>query len=445
MSSESILEKLPVFDGSLRRKFIVGALVLLSIILSYPSTPAWIGIIQQSNGLWGSSLLTVIFFLLVYAVGGAVELLGEVSIVRAISGALWGVKLCVRSPFRDSWFGFERKNFVHRWSYRYMVKPFLLGLVGLIQIVIGIFVLAPCYFAAGVFGRSVYRIAIGDFLSKDGKAVLDTFPIPIQEGLNDPIGGMSDLVFVYLVESFRNEAYRNWAKSLVARCKDVLALATSALVIVVFFGIVSVYPFYNNYEAWRVQQLSSANQQITNIDIHFARLIPIIANEVGQLFQHACRTKESDSEYCKGLQGRLMRISDLGSQSGRAMFFWGVPTMQFIENNLSLSDLKNVSNVIHQLEYGRDTLFHQIAVREFRQNETGRTAAEEIIKRSHETIEALKIIEAAHREAEDKYYRWFSYTVLALIFSVFMYFGFRITIKNTLVSLIEGLAVQAKA
>ncbi|SLM44953.1 hypothetical protein NSND_62386 [Nitrospira sp. ND1] len=57
----------------------------------------------------------------------------------------------------------------------------------------------------------------------------------------------------------------------------------------------------------------------------------------------------------------------------------------------------------------------------------------------------MKIIEAAHREAVDKYYRWFSYTVLALIFSVFMYFGFRITIKNTFVSLIEGLAVQDKA
>jgi hypothetical protein len=444
MSSDSILEKLPLFDGSLRRKIIVGALVVLSFMLSHPDTPVWMSTVQQSNSLWNSSLLAVIFFLLVYAVGSAIELLGEVSIVRAISGALWGIGFFVRMPFADSWLGLKRQKFTKRPVYRYILKPFLVALIGFLELVVGFVALAPYYFVCGVFGRSVYRIGVGDLISDGGKVVLNALPSSIREGLNDPIGGKADLAFIYLVESFTREPYRQWARNLVARCKDVLALANTALVIVVFLGVVLVYPFYRNYENWQAQQLSTTNLQITNIDIHFGRLIPIIASKTFQLYQSNCKVKDPETDYCKGLQIRTMQIADIGSQSGRAMFFWGLPTMQFIENSVSIRDLKDITNIINRLEYGRDTLFHQFAIRDFRQDELGKGAAEEIIKLSHETIGALKQIENEYKTGGDKYYRWFWYSLLAPIFSAFMYFWFWATIKNTLVSLIEGLAVQPR-
>lgn len=444
MSEESIADRLPVFDGSLRRKFIVGTLVLLSLVFSQPDTPSWIGTIQQNNGLWGSSLLGVIFFLLVYAVGSAVELLGEVSIVRAIAGGLWGAVYFLWKPFPNSWLAPLRRHLFENPYCRYSARLILVGIVRLAQLCIGLLIVAPIFFFLGLLGISFARISINDSLSVDGKTTLNKLPDSIREGLNDPIGKKSELAFEYLIEAYTERTYKKWARNLVARCKDALTLATTILLIVGYFGILSVYPFYTHHDESKARQLNSANQIITAVDYHIGRLVPSIVQAEAELFRTTCGNKEPSSPECRALQFRLAQISDLEAQPTRAMTFWHLPTMQFIERSVTISKLEDLWGVISRLEYGRDTFFHSFATVDLRPNERGKSAAKELISLLNDKVGELQRIQSDYITAENRYDHWYWYTLLALLFSIFMYLGSGIIVRNTMISLIEGLAAQSK-
>ena len=107
---DKILEKLPYSDGSLRRRFvsggivIVGALVISLILYSYKEEPLFIAKIKQifestkPTDIFTSPILLGIAVLSVYALGNLVEMFGEIFLVRAAAGMFWAMSFPIRNP-----------------------------------------------------------------------------------------------------------------------------------------------------------------------------------------------------------------------------------------------------------------------------------------------------------------------------------------------------------
>jgi hypothetical protein len=88
---QRLLDRLPYSDGSGRRRFVAGGIVVIGLVLSGIVTegirdlaPPLLGV--NAEMLFRSPLLILSVMLVVYALGTVVELLGDIFLVRAASG-----------------------------------------------------------------------------------------------------------------------------------------------------------------------------------------------------------------------------------------------------------------------------------------------------------------------------------------------------------------------
>ncbi len=428
-SIDIIAERVPVFDGSLRRKFFVGVLVLLTFLISTPETSNWIKLDPQSNQVWSLSLFTITFFLLVFAVGSAIELLGEVSLSRAIGGGVWGIK----ELFADE---FAQKN--HRMPPHFLnrCRFYIYRLICLPG-----YLFRYCF--KGAVGGTDYRIDITPFLSPRGVTKFNSLPQQIKDGIGNPVGPKSDLAFHFLAESFTTDVDRRWARSLVNRCRDVLAICTAMVVIILYVAIVQVVPFYSNYTERMAQQLREANDIIRLTNLNYDRLTSTLSSHANSLEQSECTKKDGpQTSLCKHLNSVHSMLADRSNEIGRNHYLWGLSEDRYSKTGLAVLDLQELPQVIDKVN-SYIIFINGIRLKYFHNHVGATEAAEQLVQLSDQTTKDLGKIVSSRLEIDSIFYRWMWLSGLSVLFCLFMWLGLSITIKNSLVSLIDGLALES--
>ena len=86
---DKILEKLPYSDGSLRRRFVSGGIVLAGIFILCSGTIKPIIKEVGYGSILASPMVAFASRLLIYALGNVIDMIGEIFFVRAASGVFW--------------------------------------------------------------------------------------------------------------------------------------------------------------------------------------------------------------------------------------------------------------------------------------------------------------------------------------------------------------------
>ena len=101
LETGKILERIPIFDGSGRRRFVTGGIILIGIALTHSIAfnaplkdivPEGI----EATDLLTSPMVIAISVLIVYTVGTIFELFGELFLTRVASGIFWAIQFPVR-------------------------------------------------------------------------------------------------------------------------------------------------------------------------------------------------------------------------------------------------------------------------------------------------------------------------------------------------------------
>lgn len=229
MSVEKIVDHLPFLDGSGRRRFVAGGIILIGVAAQNPELfKAMLGMDTLEIGdILGSPVIAGGAILLVYAIGSLAEMLGELSLVRAASG----IFLALRLPGKlVTWEAVPNRH----WFY-----GFLLIVMKSLLFVTVVPVMAVYMAALGFVGITKFSIDIRRSVSDDAWAVFGKLPEAAQRGLHEPVGNETDFAQKYIVDLLQNEPDRKWARRLIIRAKDVAATIT-ALQVVVLYTLLSL-------------------------------------------------------------------------------------------------------------------------------------------------------------------------------------------------------------
>ncbi len=229
MSVEKIVEHLPFLDGSGRRRFVAGGIILIGVAAQNPDLfKAMLGMDELEIGdILGSPVIAGGAVLLVYAIGSLAEMLGELSLVRAASGIFLALQFPGKVVTPDSMPS-------QHWFYRIL----LFVLKALLFITVVPFM--ALYLAAlGFVGITKFVIDIRQRVSQGAWTVFSKLPESAQRGLHEPVGNETDFAQKFIVDLLQTEPDRKWARRLIIRAKDVAATVT-ALQVVVLYTLVSL-------------------------------------------------------------------------------------------------------------------------------------------------------------------------------------------------------------
>ena len=209
-----ILDRVPFLDGSGRRRFVAGGIILIGI-----AAPNW-GQLQTALGglgvadILGSPLIAAGAVLMVYAIGSLADMFGELFLVRAASGIFWAFR------FPNRLVKFESK------ALSIMTRSFLFIFVA--PFVAFIFVLY------GFIGRTRYTIDIEKLLYPGAQDLYRDLPQKVTRGLSQPVGDDAEFAQKYIIDQLQSEADRKWARRIFARAKDVAATITALQIIFLY-------------------------------------------------------------------------------------------------------------------------------------------------------------------------------------------------------------------
>ncbi len=215
---ETIIEKLPYSDGSLRRRLVSGGIVLVGIIIcAWVYIPKSLDTLKFAQGitpleLIRSPIIVGIALLFVYASGNLAELLGEIFLARAASGIFW----ILSCPLNIG----HSRHAVIKWIIR----------CGLYLTLVPS--LMPFTLFIGFTGYTPYRINIRKFLSQKAIAIYEQFPTKVKLGLTHPVGDETETAWKYLLDLYPKDKDRAWAKQHVSRVRDVLAITTALIIFI---------------------------------------------------------------------------------------------------------------------------------------------------------------------------------------------------------------------
>jgi hypothetical protein len=205
---DSLLERIPVLDGGGRRRLTAGTIVVLSaIVLSSQVQQAIKGAISAKEV--SLSLFLAAGALLVYATGVIVELVGEVFLARAVANAAWAfVEVARYSRQRQS----RSKRFLLR-----LITP----VWGILR--------AGRYFVLGLLGKSKWRLLPQNRLSKLGQSTFERLPDSLRNAIEQPLDLNAEFGRQALIEHLATPDSRRWARRLMEKPKDVLALISATV------------------------------------------------------------------------------------------------------------------------------------------------------------------------------------------------------------------------
>jgi len=382
-----VLEKLPYMDGSGRRRFVTGGIILIGLLwLNWGDIGGAIRIDQiDVADFLSSPTLTFGLILLIYAIGSIVEMLGDLFLVRAASGIFWSFGY----PFRIINYKSKIMNFI----IRAILLVFVVPLLTIYHVV------------CGIVGRTSYRIQFKDELSDDGCEVFKKLPEKVSKGLIYPVGNESDFAFKYLIDRFEMESDRKWARRLITRAKDVSATTTAVLILI-------IAAIFSNNSVGEVVPPSISNQALS-----VQRLIKPLVHEARKMTLpkpdgYAFRLALTKLERYK------LDISGDYLVGGRIAFHMYDHTERVLNN-------------IQQIQIGssKDNLTKLI------------TGFNELI------IEEKKLVDLINDHNKQKFLELLQAQNLFSLLSVFVllvYGGFFTILKNGIVSLLEAIALEVE-
>lgn len=219
---DKIVEKIPFFDGTFRRRFTAGGLIVLPTVLfaitHYGISISTFGKLEVKDILT-SPMLAFGLLILIYAIGNLVEMLGEIFIIRIAGNVVWAfwvpLRLLSKSP--------RLVRYLARTLLWYPGFAFLFSYYGL----------------KGMIGISDYKWdRLSESLSPDAQCLFDKLPSIVKRSLQEPFGNYGDIAWRYFKAS-SSQTQREWLSKIESRNKDILAIIT-ALTIMYIFAIIIV-------------------------------------------------------------------------------------------------------------------------------------------------------------------------------------------------------------
>ncbi len=265
---DKILDKLPYSDGSLRRRFVSGGIVLVGafvISLILYSTKAneslkfldGIKIIFndfETRDILKSPILVGIAVLSVYALGNLVEMVGEIFLVRAAAGMFWAMSYPKRMQEIQ-----QNKNQYDIYSRTY----FILRIYAILPLIL-------YYFTKGLLGYAEYQTEVLTSLSEKAKLYYERKIQPEEKvvlGLSCPVGNNAETAWKFLVDQFELDTDKLWARKAIGRVRDVLAITTA--LIIVFISITVLVSLVFPLRQWPAQEIQEALLKSNSVYIKY--------------------------------------------------------------------------------------------------------------------------------------------------------------------------------
>ena len=212
---DKILDHFPLFDGSGRRRFVSGGIILIGFgLLNWGALQQIITAIKFSDYL-SSPIIAAGLVLIVYAIGSVADLFGDLFLIRAASGIFWSPGYTIDT------------------SRKYFGEPWATIAGGLLFIPVAIYGIL-----LGLVGITRYKIPLQKNLSKEAATFVDNLPAKVIDGLSHPVGDSATFAFKFIIDQFKSESDRGWARRQLNKARDVSAI-TTALFSVLFWALVT--------------------------------------------------------------------------------------------------------------------------------------------------------------------------------------------------------------
>jgi len=221
-SLDKVLDRLPYADGTGRRRFVAGGILLIGIIIIFADkfgTLFKIADIELST-LLGSPIILLAAVLILYALGNLAEMIAGLFLVRMASGVMWTLGFPRRVSRRLSgtymrWLAFGG---LIAWSPFYMLWEMIRGLRG----------------------DTRFRLPLESELTPEALKLLDALPPKVRSGLYHPVSDDADYSTKYMIDTFATEYDRRWARRLLGQADDVSSVTTAFFIIVLLISTNSV-------------------------------------------------------------------------------------------------------------------------------------------------------------------------------------------------------------
>jgi hypothetical protein len=217
----AVFERIPILDGGGRRRLTAGTLVVLTAVLVIDSLRSGIATLITNKDL-SLSLVLAGAGLLIYATGVIVELVGEVFLARAVSNFVWSYLHA--NAYAKTW----------RPLYRSIAWPYV-SIWGTLR--------GACYFVLGLFGASRWRMRPMRRLSANASQAFENQPPAVRESIQCALGNNAEFGRKALIDQLRTPESRRWARTLMDRPKDVLALVSAIIISLSLYLALAPIPY----------------------------------------------------------------------------------------------------------------------------------------------------------------------------------------------------------
>ena len=234
---DKILDRIPFFDGSGRRRFVSGGIVLIGIVaLNWGALGGALKPLGtfDAKDFIASPMIALIVVLMIYALGSIIDLFGELFLVRAASGIFWALN--------------RPLHVVQRSHNEYAKKPgrtritktkdFLMTSLKTLWAIIWVIPHVLWSVLMGFVGKTRYSFQIKRVLSKNALKFYTQLPEKVSDGIYHPVGNNAQVAQKYLIDQFTKESDRKWGWRQITRAKDVAA-TTTALLVILFHGVIT--------------------------------------------------------------------------------------------------------------------------------------------------------------------------------------------------------------
>lgn len=208
---EKIVERIPYSDGGFRRRMTAGAVILLgsamALYLNIQSVPLSF---EDAKQILSSPIVGIILLLLVYAIGGLVEVIAELFITRLTGNTARAFILPIQMY----------KNFPVFFRRIFQVFTYYPGMIFLLY----------AEWGKALIGKSSYRWHdLEKSLQPKTRKHFKLYPDIVKKGLEDPFGKYGELSWRYFCNNGTDEE-KSLARKLENRNKDTLVIVTSLMI-----------------------------------------------------------------------------------------------------------------------------------------------------------------------------------------------------------------------
>ena len=219
---DKIVDRLSYSDGSGRRRFVAGGIVVVGLVAIH-----WAYFKDEVDiDKWGDILTSPVFaaaaLAFIYVIGLLVEIIGEKFFVMTVASLYWALTEPIRridycNPFK-----------------RYLVR--LLRWIFVVPVLIAIAKEVPKVFS----GVTSYEIQVPERLTRKAQRLHDSLDEKVRAGLSHPMGDSAEFALRHIVERFAKESDRKRAEQSIGKAKSLLDVVTALLFLVIWATLVTL-------------------------------------------------------------------------------------------------------------------------------------------------------------------------------------------------------------